>query len=114
MRANKGGYVFSEDGGITPVTNDRIYKQFDRALKNIGISNEEKRERNLTFHAWRHFLNTLLRMSNIADSKVQKVTGHRTMKMTEHYTHFDTRQFSEIRDVQAGLLTFQEPVEAGA
>ena len=31
------------------------------------------------------------------------------MKMTEHYTHFDTRQFTEIRDVQAGLLAFGKP-----
>jgi hypothetical protein len=33
--------------------------------------------------------------------------------MTEHYTHFDTRQFTEIRDVQAELLTFNEPDKNG-
>jgi hypothetical protein len=44
------------------------------------------------------FFNTVLRMA-----KVQSVTGHLTMK--EHYTHFDTRQFNEIREVQATLLT---------
>ena len=109
LKANGNGFVFSEDGGKTPVTVERIYRQFDRALERIGISHEEKLERNLSFHGWRHFLNTLLRMSNVADSKVQKVTGHRTMKMTEHYTHFDTRQFTEIRDVQTKLLTFKKP-----
>jgi integrase len=105
IRANGEGYVFSEDGGKSPLTIYRIYRQFGNALERIGIGQEEKRKRNLSFHSWRHFLNTLLRMSNVADSKVQKITGHRTMKMTEHYTHFDTRQFTEIRDVQAGLLT---------
>ena len=109
IKANGKGYVFSEDGGKTPVTVERINRQFDRALERIGISHEEKLKRNLSFHAWRHFLNTLLRMSNVADSKVQSVTGHRSMKMTEHYTHFDTRQFTEIRDVQTKLLTFQKP-----
>jgi hypothetical protein len=44
-------------------------------------------------------------MSDVADSKVQSVTGHRSMRMTDHYTHFDTRQFNEIRDVQKILLT---------
>ena len=53
-----------------------------------------------------------MRMSNVADSKVQKVTGHLTMKMTEKYTHFDTRQFTEIMDVQAELLSFNEPEKA--
>jgi hypothetical protein len=51
-------------------------------------------------------------MSNVADSKVQSVTGHRSMRMTEHYTHFDTRQFTEIRDVQTELLTFKKPEKA--
>ena len=56
-----------------------------------------------------HLLNTLLLMSDVAEKKVQSVTGHLTTEMTEHYTHFDTRQFTEIRNVQAGLLTFKEP-----
>ena len=66
-------------------------------------------KRNLTFHAWRHFFNTLLRMNNIADSKVQKVTGHKTKKMMELYTHFDTKQFTEVRDVQTNLLACNQP-----
>ena len=113
--ANGKGYVFSENGGEKPVALYRINREFDHALKNIGISHEERLKRNLSFHAWRHFFNTLLRMSNVADSKVQSVTGHRSMSMTEHYTytHFDTRQFTEIRDVQAGLLAFKELGKAG-
>jgi hypothetical protein len=52
-------------------------------------------------------------MSNVADSKVQSVTGHRSMSMTEHYTHFDTRKFTEIRDVQAELLAFKDGEASG-
>ena len=89
-----------------------LYRHFNYALKRIGINKVERLKRKLSFHVWRHFLNTLLRVSNVADSKVQSVTGHKTMKMTEHYTHFDTRQFTEIRDVQAGLLAFKEPEKA--
>jgi integrase len=109
LQANGNGYVFSDDGGETPVSVDRIRKQFDRALKAIGIGRAEKMERNLSFHAWRHFLNTLLRMSNVADSKVQSVTGHRSLAMTDHYTHFDTRKFAEVRDVQTELLALGKP-----
>jgi integrase len=109
LAANGDGFVFSEDGGKTPVAENLIRRQFERALGRTGISPAERRKRNLTFHAWRHFFNTLLRMSNVADSKVQPVIGHRTKQMTDLYTHFDTRKFSEIRDVQAGLLAFKEP-----
>jgi integrase len=62
----------------------------------------------------KHNRNTLLRMSNVADSKVQSVTGHRSMRMTDHYTHFDTRQFTEIRDVQVELLAFKQPEKTRA
>jgi integrase len=108
IKANGDGYIFSEDGGGTPVPVERIGRQFESALKKIGISVNEKNERNLTFHAWRHFFNTYLRMNNIADSKVQSVTGHRSREMTEHYTHFDTRQFTEVRDVQNELLALPD------
>ena len=109
IQQNGDGYVFSEDGGNTPVRRDKIHRQFAKALTAIGINRAEQLERKLSYHAWRHFLNTLLRMSNVADSKVQSVTGHRSMRMTEHYTHFDTRQFSEVVDVQTNFLALNEP-----
>jgi hypothetical protein len=36
--------------------------------------------------------------------------------MTDHYTHFDTRQFTEIREVQTKLLTgeAEEPTKGKA
>jgi integrase len=105
IQRNGDGYVFSDNDGVTPIAQEKIERQLYKALEKIGIDDKERRERNLTFHAWRHFFNTLLRMSDIADSKVQSVTGHLTRKMTEHYTHFDTRQFAEVRNVQAELLT---------
>jgi integrase len=105
IQRNGAGYVFSDNDGVIPIAPEKIERQLYKALEKIGISDKERRERNLTFHAWRHFFNTLLRMSDIADSKVQSVTGHLTQKMTEHYTHFDTRQFAEVRNVQAELLT---------
>jgi integrase len=105
IQRNGAGYVCSDNDGVTPIAPEKIERQLYKALEKIGIGDKERRERNLTFHAWRHFFNTLLRMSDIADSKVQSVTGHLTLKMTEHYTHFDTRQFAEVRNVQAELLT---------
>jgi integrase len=113
IRRNGEGFVFSEDGGAAPVTMERINRGFEKALGNIGISHTERLERNLSFHAWRHFFNTVLRMNDVTDAKVQSVTGHRSRKMTDHYTHFDTRQFTEIREVQTKLLTGKAEQETG-
>jgi integrase len=104
IRVNGEGFVFSEDGGNAPITMERINRGYGKALGNIGIGRKERLERNLSFHAWRHFFNTVLRMNNATDTKVQSVTGHKSKKMTDHYTHFDTRQFTEVREVQVKLL----------
>jgi hypothetical protein len=43
-------------------------------------------------------------MANVALSKVQSVTGHKSDRMTEWYTHFDAKDFAEVRGVQEALL----------
>ncbi len=81
-----------------------IQRTFSKALHKIGINEEERRKRNITFHSWRHFFNTLCRVNNISDSKLQRITGHKTDKMTEHYTHYSKNDFKDILAVQEGLF----------
>jgi integrase len=104
LKANGGGYVFSENAGVKPVSYARIHRALEKAFETIGINREEQKKRKLTIHSWRHFFNTILRNENVTDAKVQSVTGHLTQKEMDRYTHFDTRQFNEVRAVQAKLL----------
>jgi len=104
MVSNENGYVFSENGGETPLKRDQIYHGLKMALKKIGISPKEAKERGLNVHAWRHFCNTELQKAGLTTQKVQAITGHRTMQMTEHYTHFDPMDFGEVPQIQADLL----------
>jgi hypothetical protein len=48
-------------------------------------------------------------MANVALSKVQSVTGHKSDRMTEWYTHFDAKEFAEVRGVQEALLLPEQP-----
>jgi integrase len=80
LETNGDGYVFSEDGGLTPLSPEKIYRAYDKALDRIGIDHKERLKRKLTFHAWRHFFNTALRMGNVTDAKVQPVMGHLTLR----------------------------------
>jgi integrase len=74
------------------------------AFKAIGIDEKERQRRLLTFHSWRHFFNTMLVMADISGSKLRSVTGHSSEEMTDYYTHFDTKKFTEIITVQENLL----------
>jgi integrase len=104
MKVNGDGYIFSLDGGVTPVTRRHIYNGLNKAFNNIGISDEEIKKRGLNIHAWRHFCNTELQKAGLTVQKVQAVTGHKSERMTEHYTHFDPLDFGEVPEIQATLL----------
>lgn len=72
------------------------------AMRSIGISEQERRARNLTFHSWRHFINSLMVNARIPLQKIQSVTGHLTVEMTERYYHID--DMSDVRQVQESLF----------
>jgi integrase len=101
---NGNGYVFSENGGESPVCRSAVYGGLCQALEKIGIGHAERIRRGLSFHAWRHFLITFLRMSDISDKKAKDVAGHSSAFMSDHYTHLDTREFEDVRKVQKNLL----------
>jgi integrase len=101
---NTQGFLFLESGGIEPITRNRIYRETSAAFDKIGIGREERKKRGLALHHWRHFLNTALLMANVSTLKVQKVTGHKSLSMTRHYAHFDSRDFTEVLDVQNSLI----------
>jgi integrase len=111
MRVNGEGFIFSLDGGVTPVCGRHLRNGLHKALKNIGISRKEAAERGLHLHAWRHFLNTELQKAGLTVQIVQAVTGHKSERMTEYYTHFDPREFGEVPEVQAALLAKPERPE---
>ena len=67
---------------------ERFFKHaLIRELKGIGITLDEQKERNLTFHSLRHSFITLGRMDGISDLEIQAVAGHSTRRMMEHYSH---------------------------
>jgi integrase len=97
---NGQGYVFSTDGGATPVSRKYLYNSLRRALQNIGLSREEIARRGLCLHAWRHFVNTDLQLQGLTIPQVQAVTGHKSDRMTELYNHPDARQIADVMKAQ--------------
>jgi integrase len=104
IKKNPKGFIFSEDGGETPITRSRIYQETEKALDAIGIKHDERIKRGIAIHHWRHYLNSALIMANVSILKVQKVTGHKTLGMTKRYTQINTKDFTEVLDVQRNML----------
>ena len=81
MEINQG-FLFSMDGGESPIFHRNLTLGLYAAMKNIGISSDKRKERNISFHSWRHFYNTTLRAAGSPDSKVQSLTGHSSIQMS--------------------------------
>jgi integrase len=101
---NGDGFLFSLNGGIEPICRRTMYDDLHRALKEIGLTDDDITGRHLHLHAWRHFCNTELQKAGVSIPKIQSVTGHKSDLMTEWYTHFDPNDFSEVRKAQDALL----------
>lgn len=87
---NPESFIFcGEKVHTKPVETKYFYRALYRALAIIGIDEAERKRRNLSFHSWRYFFNSLLINAKIPLQKIQSMTGHLTDEMTQHYYHID-------------------------
>jgi integrase len=119
MKNNGKGYVFSLDGGATAVSPTYIRRAFHDALKKIGITETEIKQRALTIHGWllnvaiaTSILNTELLKQGLTVSQVQGVTGHKSDRMTELYNHPDARQITDVVKAQKAIAGTKKPEKA--
>lgn len=73
------------------------------ALEQIGIDEPGRKQRGISFHSHRHFLNSLLVNSRIPLQKIQSMIGHADIKMTERYYHPD--DMKDVLTVTDGIFS---------
>ena len=83
-------FIFHPDNLlIEPFSQYSVLKSFKNALKKIGITEIERKERGIVFHSWRHCFNSEMVNKGIPKELLQAMTGHSTDLMTENYYHYD-------------------------
>jgi integrase len=84
----KNGFVLeSPKMPDRPVCNNFFSKALTKELTAIGISAEEQKRRNITFHSLRHTFVTLGRLAGISDAEIQALAGHKDAAMMNRYSH---------------------------
>ncbi len=95
-------FVFENENRDKPmnpeILRDSLYDMLDR----IGIDEEERTERQICFHSWRHFFNSFLVNANISTFKVQALTGHQSDSMTKNYYHPD--EYGDVLQLQEAIF----------
>lgn len=94
------GFIFPGKKSGTHINYRTVTKQLHNSLRKIGISEKTCVERSLGYHSWRGFFNTRARAAHLSDPIIQAITEHKTLKMTDHYTHFLADDLKGIRAVQ--------------
>jgi integrase len=100
-------FIFeSERAPGVPISIVTLNRTLRQALIRAGMDESDIIKINITFHSWRHFFNTVMRSNGLSDSKLQKMTGHKSIAMTDHYTHYDLEDIKEVSAIQAKILPF--------
>ena len=98
QKINSGGlYVFSFDGD-NPVANTYFEKWLKKKMDELHM--EPKPGTLLSFHSFRHYLNSRLVAAGIQGDKIRAVIGHETEDMTEHYSHLEPEDLKQVLSVQ--------------
>jgi len=99
-----GGFVFSMSDGKTPASGNRCTGALYAALEKIGVPPAEREARNITFHSWRHWLNSTFRAKGVPDDLTRRVIGHESAQMTDNYTQYKPEHFAPVVAVQAEVF----------
>lgn len=97
------GFVFAGKQPGEPISKREVYQSFNQALGKIGIKQNEIKRRKLTFHAWRHWYNSMMR-GKIDDHALRRLTGHSSGAMTERYTEITTEQRVAVAKLAEDLI----------
>ena len=113
---SKDYVFFSLSSQYKPFSVGIIRSGFVRMLKNTGISSEEQKQRNLTFHGLRHTFVTMARMAGLPDITVQALAGHKSAEMMNRYSHAgQVIDFADARQKLEGTggITGKHPAKQG-
>jgi integrase len=79
--------LFSKDG-TTHVSENYLKRRLYKALHAIGISDDQRKERNITPYSFRNMAITRLRQQGVSDLAVKSPARHQAQVMTDGYTNF--------------------------
>jgi Site-specific recombinase XerD len=101
--ADKAGRVFpSKSGGY--ISSPTLRTVFSKVLAEAGISEEEQKERNLTFHSLRHGFATMSRDGAISQEDRMLVLGHKSEKVNNRYTHVTDEQLERVSKITSQIV----------
>ena len=98
IRKNDPFIFFNINTLERPIGHHSVEDNFNKTCNEIGIDEDTRKMRNLTFHCWRHWFDSMLD-GKISDKARRDLTGHENDKMDRVYLHITEEQKKAITDV---------------
>ena len=96
----KNHFIFSLNGD-KPINEGYVNEVLYCALARIGISEEKRKERGLTFHSWRHFFTTSCVKAGMHPEAIRALTGHSSNEMLHIYTDLEAKDLAgQVNEIQ--------------
>lgn len=86
------------------ISSPSIRKELYYLLKAIGISEEERKERDITFHSLRHTYSTLMSDKGVRQEDRMLVLGHKSKTVNDRYTHRTDEALERIYSFSESLF----------
>ncbi len=86
---DKERFIFYGTLPEKPVVENVLVEGFKDALARAGVSEAERKERNIVFHSWRHYYAKVI-ADRVDQRQAQLALGHMTAAMTAYYADHKT------------------------
>jgi integrase len=110
--SNPDALLFPSEVPGVPYDEKQVVEDYYRVLSSIGISQKERKARNIVFHSWRHYC--AKNLAAVATKSIgMKILGHKTSVMFDHYSdHIDKETFKAMEEaMKVGLGEKKDTVE---
>ncbi len=101
---NNTRVFWSTDSEENPIASSYLRNQLYKAINHIGITDEERIERNIDFHSLRHSFNSSLR-GKVEDKSLMAIVGHESIEMTNRYTHSTQKELLDVGKAISSLFS---------
>lgn len=98
----QNGWVFWSTRRNRPMLGRYVASAYNEACRSIGIDDQERKRRQLGFHAWRHFYASMMKKTGTA--LVQGALRHTNPETTEIYTHLTVEERRALSQHASSLV----------
>jgi integrase len=110
LNADKRGVCMPSKQKVGYISAPTLRNTFYELLTEIGISENEREKRNITFHSLRHTFSTLGRDSLISQEDRMVVLGHKSTDVNNRYTHISEEALYRVSALTGGLFAIVDGV----